>query len=270
MGTNVDKLIGTIARLRAPDGCPWDREQTHRTLARFLLEEVYEVLEAIHLADSQKLKEELGDLLLQVVLHAQLAADAQKFDIEDVAYAVNEKMIRRHPHVFGDTKLATADEVLAAWEDLKAQEAINEKKSALTGVPRTQPALMQALKISQKAVTVGFEWQDEAQIWHQLESELGEFRQAASQAYERKNNGEELSLLDLDLEMGDILFTVVNIARWHRLNPEESLLMAVEKFKQRFCKMEEMSDRPLKDLSVKEWNELWTKAKIASSVCRNG
>src|SRR5262249_15236866 len=146
--SNVDKLIATIARLRAPDGCPWDREQTHRTLARFLLEEAYEVLEAIHLGDSEKLKEELGDLLLQVVLNAQVAKDAMEFDIEDVAQAINDKMVRRHPHVFGDANYATAEEVLAQWDNLKEKERQSEKQSLLNNVPRTLPALMQALKIS--------------------------------------------------------------------------------------------------------------------------
>lgn len=260
--TNLEKLIATIARLRAPNGCPWDREQTHRTLARFLLEEAYEVLEAIHLDDSEKLKEELGDVLLQVVLNAQVAKDANEFDIEDVARTINEKMIRRHPHVFGETSLTTAEEVLAQWDELKAQEKQEAKDdSCLEGVPKTLPALMQALKISEKAVAQGFEWTAESEIWKQLDSELAEFRTAAENAEGAHAAQVEALRKEMDLEMGDILFTMVNIARWHGLNPEESLLMSLEKFKQRFHQMEKSSKRPLKDLTINEWEDLWKEAK---------
>lgn len=260
--TNIEKLIATIARLRAPNGCPWDREQTHRTLARFLLEEAYEVLEAIHLDDSEKLKEELGDVLLQVVLNAQVAKDANEFDIEDVARTINEKMIRRHPHVFGETSLTTAEEVLAQWDELKAQEKQEGKDdSCLEGVPKTLPALMQALKISEKAVAQGFEWTAESDIWEQLKSELDEFREAAENAQGLKGEVAEPLRKEMDLEMGDILFTMVNIARWHGLNPEESLLMALEKFKQRFYEMEKKSRRPLKELTAGDWDALWKEAK---------
>lgn len=262
--TNLEKLIATIARLRAPNGCPWDREQTHRTLARFLLEEAYEVLEAIHSNDSEKLKEELGDLLLQVVLNAQVAKDANEFDIEDVARTINEKMIRRHPHVFGEASCTTAEDVLAQWDDLKAQEKKIENDSCLDGVPNMLPALMQALKISEKAVAQGFEWTAEGDIWHQLESELDEFREAAKNAEGLKGEDAEPLRKEMDLEMGDILFTMVNIGRWHGLNPEESLLMALEKFKQRFYQMEKKSRRPLKELTAGEWDVLWKEAKAAS------
>lgn len=257
--TNLSKLVETIARLRAPDGCPWDREQTHSTLARFLIEEAYEVLEAIHQQDNEKLKEELGDLLLQVVLNAQVAKDSNQFDIEDIAQAINEKMIRRHPHVFGDKTCTSAQEVLAQWDDLKAQEKINKPQSLLDGITPTLPALLQSLKISEKAAGQGFEWTQESEIWEQLNSELAEFRQAAEHLKADKNDQNRRT--ELDLEMGDILFTVVNIARWHGLNPEESLLMTLAKFKLRFAAMERLTDIPLKELTFKQWQSLWQTAK---------
>lgn len=257
MTSHLDEFIGTIARLRAPDGCPWDREQSHATLARYLLEEAYEVLEAIHLEDPKKLKEELGDLLLQIVLNAQIAKEAGEFEIEDVAQSINEKMIGRHPHVFGDSTARTAGEVVAQWEELKHREkkANNQNASAMDGVPRTLPALLQALKISEKAVAQGFEWNDEEEVWEKLYSELAELKEAIAappQDSRRRN---------IDLELGDVLFVLVNIARWENLNPEESLLLATEKFKERFRKMEKLSERPLKELSKAELADLWGTAK---------
>jgi MazG family protein len=261
MPTALDEFIQTIARLRAPDGCPWDREQDHNTLARYLLEECYEVLEAIHEGDPKKLKEELGDLLLQIVLNAQVAKDAGEFDIQDVARGINDKMISRHPHVFGDKSLETADQVLMQWQELKDQEKAAKDevpKSAMDGIPGTLPALMQALKISEKAVAQGFEWETEDQIWAQLHSELDELKAELAHPDAKANRRAT------DLEMGDVLFTIVNIARWRDLNPEESLLLAIDKFKYRFRKMEEMTDRPLKQLSMAELEELWKKAKLES------
>ncbi len=257
MTTNLDEFILTIARLRAPDGCPWDREQTHTTLARYLLEEAYEVLEAIHLEDPPKLQEELGDLLLQIVLNAQIAKENGHFDFEGVARSINEKMVSRHPHVFGDSKASTADEVVAQWDELKEREkkASNAAGSAVDGVPRTLPALMQALKISERAVSQGFEWNSIDEVWAKLDSELDELKEAiAAPAGDcRRRN--------IDLELGDVMFTLVNIARWQDLNPEESLLLATEKFKSRFREMERLSAQPLKDLSKAELGLLWHKAK---------
>jgi MazG family protein len=272
MTSNLDQFIQTIARLRSPNGCPWDREQTHRTLARFLLEETYEVLEAIHADDGEKLKDELGDLLLQVVLNAQVAKDEGKFDLEAVAHAINQKMIRRHPHVFAGKSLATAQDVLMNWHELKEAEkrelhppasdgGSSQARSALDGVPATMPALLQALKISEKAVAQGFEWQEEGQIWEQLESELLELKVEIQDLQDTKNRGEKPDLKNFNLELGDVLFTVVNIARWHGTNPEESLLMAITKFKERFQEMERTSARPLKELSFEELDQLWRTAK---------
>ena len=192
MLSHFEKFCQTIARLRSPDGCPWDREQTHESLIRYLLEETYEVIEAINKSDYSKLKEELGDLLLQVVLQAQLADEEKHFDINEVAQAINNKMISRHPHVFAGQKLETSGQVLAQWEELKARERSantneyghandaqkDKPKSALDGVPEMLPALLKALKISEKAVNQGFEWEKEEDIWSQLDSEIKEFREA--------------------------------------------------------------------------------------------
>lgn len=250
--TSLDDFIETISRLRGPDGCPWDREQTHETLARYLLEETYEVLEAIHLGNPEKLKEELGDLLLQIVLNAQVAKDSGHFDIQDVAKSINEKMIKRHPHVFADAKLETASDVRLAWEDLKEREKPG-KKSALDGVTPTLPALIQALKISEKAVSQGFEWRNQDEVWKKLLSEIDELKAEIEKADTDRES--------VHLEVGDVLFTLVNVARWQDLNPEESLLLAIDKFKQRFHHMEELTDRPLKELSADELESLWIKAK---------
>lgn len=261
--TQLDEFIQTIAALRAPDGCPWDRQQDHNTLARYLLEETYEVLEAIHEGNPEKIKEELGDLLLQIVLNAQVAKDNGQFDIQDVARSINEKMISRHPHVFGDVNLETSDQVRAQWEDIKKQEG-KSKVSAVAGVQRTLPALLQALKVSEKAVHQGFEWDEQEEIWQQLLSELDEFKVEVSRPKEQINRR------NLDLELGDVLFTVVNLARWQDLNPEESLLLAIEKFKERFAKMEELTQTPLKELSKAQWAQLWHRAKESLASCQQG
>lgn len=272
MPTNLEQFIATIARLRAPDGCPWDLEQTHESLARYAIEEAYEVQEAIHSGEPEKLKEELGDLLLQVVLHAQVAKDAGTFDIEDVARGINEKMIRRHPHVFGDKKIGDAKAVVGQWEEIKKKEKSEAKSqsgangdappSAIDGVPIAMPALLQALKISEKAVTQGFEWENEGQVWEKLDSELIELKEAISNPDMSRQDKRVAAKHEIDLEMGDVLFTLVNIGRWHGLNPEESLLLAIDKFKQRFREMEILSDAPLKTLSTAQLDNLWTRAKI--------
>jgi len=277
MPSYFEQFCQTIADLRAPDGCPWDREQTAKSLIRYLLEETYEVIEAINSSDPDKLKGELGDLLLQIVLQAQLASEANQFVIDDVVKSINDKMITRHPHVFSEKKLQTSQEVLLQWEELKEAEqpkdgkTKNGKSSALSGVPEGMPALLKALKISEKAVHQGFEWENEQDIWKQLDSEIDEFRQAVSSRKisesESKMSSQKHSIDDEDvyLEMGDILFTMVNIARWHKVDPEESLLLAIDKFKKRFELMEKHSNRPLKELSANELNELWQDAKVELS-----
>jgi MazG family protein len=266
MTSNLDQFIATIARLRAEDGCPWDREQTHRSLARYLLEEAYEVMEAIHEGDADNLKEELGDLLLQIVLNAQVAKDAGQFTMEDVAESINSKMISRHPHVFGEKSLNTARQVLMQWDDLKDKEKAlkkTQKKSALDGIQRTLPALLQALKISEKAVSQGFEWRNESEVWEKLDSEIRELKEAISNPELTQPATAASARFDVELELGDVLFTLVNVARWHALNPEESLIHAMDKFRQRFEVMEELKSKPLKEYSKDEYETLWNQAKDA-------
>jgi MazG family protein len=276
MATNLDHFITTIARLRGPDGCPWDQEQTHRTLARYLLEEAYEVLEAIHSNDPAKLQEELGDLLLQIVLNAQVAKDEGHFDIQDVADGINKKMIKRHPHVFGDTKVDNAKQVLMQWEELKDRERqekrgdSTETHSAMDNIPKAMPALLQALKVSEKAVQQGFEWRNEGEVWAKLESELDELKEAISNPDMDHPEKQHEAKEEVELELGDVLFCLVNVARWHTLNPEESLIKAIEKFKLRFRTMEQLSSNELKDLSKEELYELWQKSKahLAETACQ--
>ncbi len=259
MTSHLEQFIETIARLRGDNGCPWDKAQTHDSLARYLLEEAYEVLEAIHLGDAQKLKEELGDLLLQIVLNAQIASDNGEFEIQDVAQSINEKMIRRHPHVFADATAKDAQAVVAQWDELKAKEAKDKggkTEATLDNIPKTMPALLQALKVSEKAVAQGFEWENIDEVWDKLYSELVELRDAME-----KQDGSASDKRDIDLELGDVLFCLVNLARWQKLNAEESLLLALDKFKQRFHKMEKASKRPLKELTKQQWQDLWLAAK---------
>jgi MazG family protein len=280
-GSHLEQFIATVAKLRSPEGCPWDREQTHKSLARYLLEEAYEVMEAIHEGDPEKIKEELGDLLLQIVLNSQVAKDDGNFTIEDVAASINAKMIRRHPHVFADSTVDTAEGVVSQWQELKAKEKaekqksadgqVEKKESALAGVPKTMPALLQALKISEKAVNQGFEWEKEADVWAKLHSEISELQEAISHPdLVSPKNGQQKDVdkakQEVALEFGDALFCMVNLARWHALDPEECLLMTINKFKSRFEWMEENSGRPLKDHSAEQLNDLWEGAKSALSA----
>jgi MazG family protein len=254
MATNIDEFIRTVAALRAPDGCPWDREQDHRSLARFVLEEAYEVVEAIHAEEPDKLKEELGDLLLQIVLHAQIASESGQYNMEDIAGGINHKMVSRHPHVFAESTASTSSEVLAQWEDLKRQEAKAKGKadgSIIDTVPNALPALLKALKVSEKAVGQGFEWRDFDELWQKVESELVELKEAVRSG----------DLNEIELELGDVLFTLVNVARWNKLNPEESLLRAIDKFRLRYRTMEKISTRPLNELTKDELGQMWIQAK---------
>ena len=262
--THIDEFIATIARLRAPDGCPWDREQDHLSLARYLLEETYEVLEAIHSGDPHKLREELGDLLLQIVLNAQIASEKGEFDIQDVADSINKKMVKRHPHVFGEAKADNAQQVVQRWEEIKqkeheerqAEHGNGQKPSVVDNVPNTLPALLKALKVSEKAVSVGFEWESLDDVWVKVLSEMDELRE------EMKRPEGERNRRETELEMGDVLFSLVNVARWQKMNPEESLLLAIDKFRHRFREMEKLSPRPLKELTPAQMNDLWEQAKI--------
>lgn len=244
---NLEKLIQTIATLRSENGCEWDREQTHQSLRRNMLEEAYEAVDAIDDNDPKHLREELGDVLLQVILHSQIAKEYGEFDIEDVAKELDEKLIYRHPHVFGDVKVKNTQEILDNWEKLKKKEK-SHRTSVMDGISRSQAALMTAQKISKKAVKVGFEWPNEQMLWECVYSELKEFQEAQTTE-------------DKEEEFGDILFAAVNLARWHGIDAEQALLKANKKFMMRFRKMEELSKQELSQNSFEEWDELWKTAK---------
>ncbi len=247
---NLEELIAVIAKLRAPDGCQWDREQTHSSLRPNMLEEAYEAVDAIDDNDMLHLKEELGDVLLQVVLHAQIASEEGAFTIEDVAKGIKDKLIHRHPHVFGDTKVNSTKDILDNWDKLKAEEK-KHRKSAMDGISKAQSALMSAQKISKKAVKTGFEWPDEESLYDCIYSEFEEFKDA-----KKEGNREHM-----EEEFGDILFAVVNLARWNKIDAEQALLKSNKKFMTRFRKMEELATKPLTEYSFEEFDELWRKAK---------
>ncbi len=248
----LEKLVDLIGVLRSENGCPWDREQTHATLRPNMLEEAYEAVDAINDGDMKHLKEELGDVLLQVILHSQIAKEEGAFDIEDVAKGLHDKIIHRHPHVFGDVKVNTPEEALLSWDKIKKEEK-SHRKSAMDGVSKAQSALMSAQKISKKAVKCGFEWPDEDSLYDCIKSEFKEFKEAADA--KDKEHMEE--------EMGDILFAVVNLARWNKIDAEQALIKANHKFMTRFRKMEELAVKPLENYSFEEFDNLWKNAKLA-------
>lgn len=247
---NLERLIDIIKTLRSENGCAWDREQTHASLRRNMLEEAYEAVDAIDDNDMKHLKEELGDVLLQVVLHSQIASEENEFDIEGVAKEISDKLVRRHPHVFGNIKVNGTDDIIHNWEEIKKLEK-KHRKSVMDGVSRAQSALMSAQKMSKKAVGVGFEWPNEEMLWNCFNSEIKEFKEAVKN--NDKKNAEE--------ELGDILFAAVNLARWHKIDAEQALIIANRKFMKRFRKMEEISEKELEKLSFEEYDELWRKAK---------
>ncbi len=247
---NLEELIDIVAKLRAPDGCPWDREQTHISLRPNMLEEAYEAVDAIDENDMAHLREELGDVLLQVLLHSQIASESNEFTLDDVAKELKEKLIHRHPHVFGTAKINNADDVLKTWDKLKSEEK-TERKSAMDGLSRSQAALISAQKISKRAVKTGFEWPNEESLYDCVMSEIEEFKEAEIE--KDKNHMEE--------EMGDILFAIVNLARWNKIDAEQALLKANKKFEKRFRKMEDLATKPLNDYSFEEFDNLWKQAK---------
>jgi MazG family protein len=245
-----DTLVSIIARLRAPDGCPWDREQTHASLQVNLLSECYEVLEALDSGDADKLCEELGDLLLQIVLHAQIARDEGDFEIGDVVKSISEKLVRRHPHIFGSVKVKDSTEVMHNWEDLKRNER-EEGVSMLAGVPKEMPALAYAYEISRRAVRVGFEWQDMEGVIDKLAEEVREINDAESHDQKAR-------------EFGDLLFTLVNVARWQGIDSEVALRDANRKFYRRFSRMEELCRErglEMKEFTFRQWDDLWEEVK---------
>lgn len=247
----LERLVDIIAVLRSENGCPWDREQTHMTLRPNMLEEAYEAVDAIDDNNIPNLREELGDVLLQVVLHAQIAKDEGEFDIEDVAKELSEKLIHRHPHVFSDTKVSSTDEILSNWDKLKKEEK-TYRKSILDGISKSQSALMSAQKISKKVVKVGFEWNSINSLMECIKSEYKEFEEAV------QSGNKDL----MEDEMGDIFFATVNLARWYKIDSEQALLRANKKFSTRFRKMEELATKPLKEYTYDEFNDLWKCAKL--------
>jgi MazG family protein len=262
IGKLFEDLAAVQARLRAPGGCPWDREQTHATLRTYLIEEAYEVLDAIEKGSPEDLAEELGDLLLQVLFHADLARETGAFDISDVITGIHDKMVRRHPHVFGTVKAETAGEVLKNWAQLKAKEKQASKPgspqaadpSALEGVPRNLPALLEAYQMTRRAAQVGFDWERVEGILEKLQEETTELQEALKVSNRRA----------IEEEVGDILFSIVNLARFLKLDPEVTLKHSNLKFKQRFLEMEReasISSQHLSQLSKEELEQLWIAAK---------
>jgi len=255
-GELFTELVEIMARLRAEDGCPWDREQTPQSIKPYLVEETYEVLEALDEQDPAKLKEELGDLMLQIVFHAQMAAEAGVFSVSDVLAAINDKLVRRHPHVFGDVKAETAQEVLFNWEQIKQAERRQTKGQAsfLDGVPRELPALLRAHRLQEKASRVGFDWKEAQEVFQKVEEELGELRVAIQgQAADR-----------VEAELGDLLFALVNLSRFLAVNPEEALRKTIARFIARFRYIEEelaRRGRSLRQATLEEMDALWAEAK---------
>lgn len=287
---DFDQFVATISALRAPDGCPWDREQTHRSIAHNMVEEAYEAVDAIESGDVEHVREELGDVLLQVVLQSQIAADQGEFDIDDVAADINAKMVRRHPHVFGDSDAVDSAEVLNLWEQVKLaekkaadegaalaagstsseeQDAPEKPAGLLDGVPVSFPALMQAQKISRKAAAAGFEWDTLADVWEQVESEIAELNEAYDQAPKAANGkveGDPEAIAHVEEELGDVLFSMVNVARRMGVNAENALRASCRKFRGRWAAMEQMAFEQgvrLEDVSTERQNELWNLAKAA-------
>lgn len=227
---NFKRLAKIMAQLRSKRGCPWDRKQTHLSLKPYLIEEAYEVLEAIDSKDPEKLKGELGDLLLQAVFHAQLASEKKRFDIYDVAGAIADKLVSRHPHVWGGVKVRTAEDQSRRWEEIKLKEKGHAgRKSMVDGVPKAMPALLRAKRVLSKAAKAKFQWNSKAQAWAKFEEELREFRQAARRSTRRHK----------EEELGDLLMAVVNVARWEGLDPEHALHQGVKKLSRRIQGVEE-------------------------------
>ncbi len=242
-------LVDIIARLRGPSGCPWDREQTHVSLKPSLLEECYEVLEAIDVGDGRKLSEELGDLLMHIVLHAQIAHEVGQFSITDVVQGISAKLIHRHPHVFGDARVTGVRDVALSWESLKQEE--RGTTSTLDGLPRGMPALARSQALQRRAARVGFDWKEIGDVIAKLGEEVREVQESADRVERVK-------------EFGDLLFALVNAARWLDLDSEEALRLANERFFQRFSHMEEDCRRRglvLSSLSLEEQEKLWEDAK---------
>lgn len=250
-----DKLVQIVAKLRSERGCPWDRKQTHSTLKANLIEEAYEVIEVIDAEDNSKLQEELGDLLMQVMLHAQIAEDNENFTINDVIKTITDKLIRRHPHVFGDIQVDGAKQVLANWEKIKRNEpGYEDRKSILDGIPIQLPSLYRAQKIQNKASRVGFDWDEASQVLPKIEEEVGELKNSINSADKKQT----------EMEIGDLLFSIVNLSRFLDIDAEEALRQSNRKFMERFKKMEtelEKSGDKFEDYNLEKLDEIWEQVK---------
>ncbi|TLS35118.1 nucleoside triphosphate pyrophosphohydrolase [Pseudalkalibacillus caeni] len=251
---DFEYLREVIAALRGPDGCPWDKKQTHESLKKYLIEEAYEVLDAIDEQDEDHLAEELGDVLLQVMLHAQIGEDEGMFTIADVVSNLNDKLVRRHPHVFGEKQAENAEEVSALWEDIKKEEGYRPEKSRLDKINKALPGVLRAYELQKSAAEIGFDWSEPEPIWDKVTEELEEFMQALA----KEDEQEKIS------EFGDILFALINLGRYYKINPEEAVLRTNSKFYNRFRYIEEqLAARGLKgeELTLDELDSLWDEAK---------
>ncbi len=256
--TSLQRLIEVVAQLRSPEGgCPWDLEQTPQTLIPYIIEEAYEVVDAIATGEQNAIAEELGDLLLQVVLQAQIAGESGDFTLEEVAVSITEKLIRRHPHVFGDLQINSSEEVNQNWEKIKAEEKGQSLEEAqllsnkLRRYARSLPPLMAGMKISKKAAKAGFEWENAEGVWDKFREELTEFQEALT-TEDRSHQ---------EAELGDLLFTIINIARWYDLDPFAGLQGTNRRFIQRLAMMENFAEASLTDYTIDELENLWQKAK---------
>jgi MazG family protein len=254
----LDKLIEIVAILRGENGCNWDKKQNMETLRDFVLEETYEVIEAVNQKDYENLKEELGDLLFNICFYAQIAKEENLFQIQDVAKSISDKLIRRHPHVFGEKQDLSPEEVLKNWNRIKKEEKKTEERvSVLDGLPKALPAMMRAEKLQEKVSKIGFDWENSQGVIGKLKEEWAEFTFEIEQESIDKNKVED--------ELGDVLFSLVNVSRFLKVSTEQSLLRVINKFESRFRKMEELSqskNQRIEDLSLKELDELWDKAKL--------
>jgi tetrapyrrole methylase family protein/MazG family protein len=247
------KLLDIMARLRSEKGCPWDKEQTRESLKPFLIEETYEVLEAIDENNPEKIKEELGDLLFQIVFHCQIAKELKEFDINDVLQLITEKMIFRHPHVFGEERFETSEEVLKQWEIRKKEEG-KLKESILEGIPKEMPALMRAQRLQSRVAKIGFDWKRVEDVLDKLDEEIKEFKFALK----RKSQKE------IEDELGDLFFVLVNVSRFVGVNPEDALRKTISKFISRFRYVEMRAvemNKSLSEMTLEEMDKLWDEAK---------
>ena len=259
MMAEFDRLVEIVATLRSPQGCPWDREQHHDSLKQYFVEEVYEVLEALDAAEPARLCAELGDVLLQILLHAQIAAEQGAFDIRDVVQRISDKLVYRHPHVFGEVVVADSDEVLRNWEQLKRHETeVQPRESMLHVIPASLPALQRSQKLQENAARVGFDWEDISGPWAKLHEEIQELGQVA-------DSGDREAIAH---ELGDLLLAVVNLARFLHIPAEEALRQGNVRFEQRFREVERRAaarGEKLSDMTLGKLDELWEEAKAAES-----